>query len=205
MTDPTSLSKIEAFIRLFIKPNEEEWNAFASILQEKKLKKKALLLEGGQVCNFIGFVNSGVIREYSFENGKESTVDFVSEKQFVVDFQSFLLGKPSRQYLEALTDVDLFIFKKDAINALYDKYKIWERFGRLIIEHVFCNMEEKRKKIIATTHEEQYRNFVFIYPDVVQQVPQYYIASYLGLTPEHLSRIRKKVWNAENALRYWAR
>jgi CRP-like cAMP-binding protein len=193
VADPTSLLKIEAFIRHFIQPNKEEWNAFAAILHEKKLKKKDLLLEGGQVCNFIGFINSGVMREYAFENGKESTVDFVSENQFVVDFQSFIMVKKSRQYLEALTDVDLLMFKKDAINALYDKYKIWERFGRLIIEHVFCNMEEKRKKIIATSHEEQYRNFAAVYPDVIQQVPQYYIASYLGLTPEHLSRIRRKV------------
>jgi len=193
MADPASLSKIETFIRHFIQPNEEEWNAFAAILKEKKLKKKDLLLEDGQTCNFIGFIISGVIREYAFENGKESTVDFVSENQFVVDFQSFILSTPSKQYLEALTDVDLLVFKKDSINRLYDKYKIWERFGRLIIEHVFCGVEAKRKKIIATTHEEQYRNFAAIYPNVVQQVPQYYIASYLGLTPEHLSRIRKRV------------
>lgn len=193
MANPKSFLKIEAFIRHFIQPNEEEWKAFADILQEKKLRKKDLLLEGGQTCNFIGFLNSGVMREYAFEKGKESTVDFVTENQFIVDFQSFIRGVPSSQYLEALTDVELVIFKKDAINALYDKYKIWERFGRLIIEQVFCSMEAKRKKIIATSIEEQYHNFASIYPDVVQQVPQYYIASYLGLTPEHLSRIRKKV------------
>jgi CRP-like cAMP-binding protein len=193
MTDTKSLAKIEAFVRHFIQPNQEEWKAFEDILSEKKLKKKDLLLEGGQICNFIGFVNNGVIREYAFENGKESTVDFVTENQFIVDFQSFIRGTPSRQYLEALTDTDLVIFKKDDINAIYDKYKIWERFGRLIIEHVFCNMEERRKNIIATTNEEQYRDFASVYPKVVQQVPQYYIASYLGMTPEHLSRIRKKI------------
>jgi CRP-like cAMP-binding protein len=193
MADPKSLVKIEAFVRHFIQPNEEEWKAFADILQEKTLKKKDMLLEGGQVCNFIGFINSGVIREYSFENGKETTLDFVSENQFIVDFQSFLRGVPSKQYLEALTSTELVVFKKDAINALYDKYKIWERFGRLIIEQVFCSMEAKRKQIIATTFEEQYHNFAAAYPQVVQQVPQYYIASYLGMTPEHLSRIRKKV------------
>lgn len=193
MADHTHLSKIETFIRHFIQPNEEEWNAFVAILQEKKLLKRELLLEGGQTCNFIGFINSGVIREYSFENGKESTVDFISENQFAVDFQSFILSTPSKQYLEALTDVELLVFKKDNMNRLYDKYKIWERFGRLIIEHVFCGVEAKRKKIITTTHEEQYRNFAATYPNVIQQVPQYYIASYLGLTPEHLSRIRKKV------------
>jgi CRP-like cAMP-binding protein len=193
MADPKSLVKLEAFVRQFIQPNEDEWKAFADILHEKTLKKKDMLLEGGQICNSIGFINSGVIREYAFENGKESTVDFVAENQFIVDFKSFIRGVPSKQYLEALTDTELVIFKKDAITSIYDKYKIWERFGRLIIEQVFCSMEEKRKNIIATSHEEQYRNFASAYPKVVQQVPQYYIASYLGLTPEHLSRIRKKV------------
>jgi CRP-like cAMP-binding protein len=98
----------------------------------------------------------------------------------------------SKQYLEALAGVDLLILKKDAVNALYDKFKVWERFGRLVIEKVFCSAEAKRKKIIATTHEEQYHDFVNAYPEIIQQVPQYYIASYLGLTPEHLSRLRKK-------------
>jgi len=193
MINPKSLVKIEAFIRSLVQPNEEEWKAFRDILQEKKIKKKDMLLEEGQVCKFIGFLNSGVIREYVFDKDKESTVDFISENHFVVDFQSFITGTPSRQYLEALTDAELLVFRKESIDMLYDKYKIWERFGRLIIERVFCGVEEKRKKIIATTHEEQYRNFASVYPEVVQQVPQYYIASYLGITPEHLSRIRKRV------------
>ena len=192
MADLQSLVKIEAFIRKIIEPNEEEWEAFANILQLKSLAKKELLLQAGQVCNFIVFVNSGVLREYSYLNERETTVDFVGENQFTSDYQSFILMTSSEQYLEAVTDVELIIFKKDAINLIYDKYKIWERFGRLIIERIFCIAEGKRKKIIATTHEEQYRNFVAAYPQIIQQVPQYYIASYLGLTPEHLSRIRKK-------------
>lgn len=193
MPGSESLIKIETFIRRIVQPNEEEWEAFTRIVNFKKLKKKDLLLEEGQVCNFIAFVNSGILREYSFQNDKETTVDFVQENQFTSDYQSFIMHVPSKQYLEALTDVDLLILKKEAINALYDQYKIWERFGRLIIERVFCNAEAKRKKIIATSHDEQYRDFAVAYPQIVQQVPQYYIASYLGLTPEHLSRLRKKV------------
>lgn len=98
----------------------------------------------------------------------------------------------SEQNLQALTDVDLLVMKKEAINAMYDKCKLGERFGRLIIEQVFCNAETKRKKIISTTHDEQYRSFVDAYPQSLQQVPQYYIASYLGISPEHLGRLRKK-------------
>lgn len=186
------LTKLESFIRQIVQPNEEEWAAFAAIVKPKKLSKKELLLKEGQVCNFIAFVNSGVIREYSFQNGKETTVDFVSDNQFITDYQSFIMQTPTIQYLEALTDIDLLILRKDGINLLFDRYKVWERFGRLIIERVFCGVEAKRKKIITTTHEEQYRDFAAAYPQIVQQVPQYYIASYLGVTPEHLSRIRKK-------------
>jgi CRP-like cAMP-binding protein len=192
MSEPQSLLKIEAFIRGLVQPNAEEWEAFVRIIRFKKLSKKDLLLEDGQVCNFIAFINSGVMREYAFQNGKETTVDFITENQFASDYQSFIMQEPSKQYLEALTDVDLIILKKDAINDLFDKYKVWERFGRLIIERVFCINEGKRKKIISTGNEEQYRDFAKSYPQIIQQVPQYYIASYLGLTPEHLSRIRKK-------------
>ena len=192
MVSPESMTKIESFIRMIIDPNADEWDAFARVVKFRTLKKKDLLLQEGQVCNFIDFINSGVLREYSFQNDKETTVDFVSENQFTSDYQSFIMETPSMQYLEALTDVELLIVKKSDINALYDQYKIWERFGRLIIEHVFCSAEAKRKKIISTSHEEQYRNFAATYPQIVQQVPQYYIACYLGLTPEHLSRLRKK-------------
>jgi CRP-like cAMP-binding protein len=193
MNDPRHLEKIEVFIKQIVQPNPEEWAAFADIVKPKKLKKKELLLEEGQTCNFIAFINSGVIREYSFQNGKETTVDFVTDNQFITDYQSFIMQTPTMQFVEALTEVDLLILNKDGINSLFDRYKVWERFGRLIIERVFCGVEAKRKKIIATTHEEQYRDFAAAYPQIIQQVPQYYIASYLGITPEHLSRIRKKV------------
>ncbi|WP_345213919.1 Crp/Fnr family transcriptional regulator [Mucilaginibacter gynuensis] len=193
MTDLQALVKVEAFIRKIVQPNAEEWDAFAQIAHVKALKKKDLLLEAGQTCNFIVFVNAGVLREYSYQNNKDTTVDFVADGQFTSDYQSFIMQTPSKQYLEALTDIEMLIFKKEDINTLYDKYKVWERFGRLIIEQIFCIAEAKRKKIISDSHEEQYRAFAAAYPQIVQQVPQYYIASYLGLTPEHLSRLRKKV------------
>jgi len=192
MISPESLVKIKAVIETVVRPNAEEWKAFEDILQTKKLKKKDLLLREGQVCSFIVFLNTGILREYVYRDDKEVTMDFVSENQFTSDFQSFISGTPSKQNLEALTDVDLLVLRKEAVNALYDKYKIWERFGRLIIEKVFCSAEAKRKKIISTSHEEQYRDFAATYPGIIQRVPQYYIASYLGLSPEHLSRIRKK-------------
>jgi CRP-like cAMP-binding protein len=192
MSDPGSLLKLEAFVRKLVQPDDEEWEALVNILHPEKLKKKEHLLEPGQVCTFIAFINSGVLREYNYQYDKEVTVDFVGDNQFTSDYQSFLSQAPSKQYIQALTDVDMLILKRDAINALYDKYKIWERFGRLIIEKVFCGVEAKRKTIIAATHEEQYRDFVAAYPHIIQQVPQYYIASYLGLSPEHLSRLRKK-------------
>lgn len=80
MTDPQSLIKIEAFIRTIVQPDVEEWEAFTKIVQFKKLKKKDLLLEEGQVCNFIAFLNSGVLREYSYQNGKDRQGERLPEK-----------------------------------------------------------------------------------------------------------------------------
>lgn len=192
MISQESTASIEGYIRKFVSPNTEEWEAFRSILTEKRLEKKELLLKQGQVCTFIAFITDGYLREYNFVQDKDVTVDFTSPNNFVTDYPSFLLQSPSIQYIEALTDVEYFIFKRDDIHRLYDQYKVWERFGRLIAERIFCNAEIRRKNIISKSAEELYHDFVRGYPHIVQQVPQYYIASYLGLSPEHLSRIRKK-------------
>jgi CRP-like cAMP-binding protein len=192
MTDLESIASIENYVRKIITPDAEEWGAFRSILATKRWKKKELILKQGQVCTFIAFVTQGYLREYNFLQDKDVTVDFISPNNFVTDYPSFLMQTPSIQYIEAITDVECLIFKRDDIHRMYDRYKIWERFGRLMAERIFCNAELKRKNIISKSAEELYHDFVRDNPHIVQQVPQYYIASYLGLSPEHLSRIRKK-------------
>jgi CRP-like cAMP-binding protein len=193
MTDQESIASIEAYVRRIVAPDDEEWDAFRSICATKRLKKKELILKQGQVCTFIAFVTQGFLREYNFLQDKDVTVDFISPHNFVTDYPSFLMQSPSMQYIEAITDVECLVLKRDDIHRLYDRYKIWERFGRLMAERIFCNAEIRRKNIISKGAEELYHDFVRDYPHIVQQVPQYYIASYLGLSPEHLSRIRKRV------------
>lgn len=193
MIKPESIASIEAYVRNVVSPNAEEWEAFCGILNTKQIGKKQWLLKQDQVCTFIAFVTEGFLREYNFQGDKEVTVDFISPNNFVTDYPSFLMQSPSVQYIEALTDVECLIFKRDDIHRLYDRYKTWERFGRLMAERIFCKAEIRRKNIIRKSAEDLYHEFVREYPDVVQQVPQYYIASYLGLSPEHLSRIRRKI------------
>ncbi|MBT1707347.1 Crp/Fnr family transcriptional regulator [Fulvivirgaceae bacterium PWU5] len=193
MTNQESISLIEGYVRQVVSPNAEEWEAFRGILSPRRIRKKELILKQGQVCTFIAFVTEGFLREYNFLHDKDVTVDFISPSHFVTDYPSFLLQSPSVQYIEALTDVECLVFKRDDIHRLYDQYKTWERFGRLIAERIFCNAEARRKNIISKSAEDLYHDFVREYPHVVQHVPQYYIASYLGLSPEHLSRIRRKV------------
>lgn len=193
MLDPEPFSALENYIRNMISPTAEEWDAFCKILSVKTISKKEMLLKEGQICNFIAFVSKGILREYNFQDDREVTVDFTTANNFVTDYPSFLMQQPSVQYLEALTDVEVVMINKADINFLYDRYKIWERLGRLMAERIFCKVEVKRKDIIRKSPEELYRDFVKQYPDIIQQVPQYYIASYVGLSPEHLSRIRKKI------------
>jgi CRP-like cAMP-binding protein len=187
-----SIAAIEGYIRHLVSPTAEEWEAFQSILIEKRLSKKDFLLKQGQTCTFIAFVTHGYLREYNFLQDKEVTVDFTSPNNFVTDYSSFLLQSPSAQYIECLTDVEYIMFKRADMLRLYDRYKTWERFGRLIAERLFCNAEMRRKNVISKNVEDLYHDFVRDFPHIVQHVPQYYIASYLGLSPEHLSRIRKK-------------
>jgi CRP-like cAMP-binding protein len=193
MTSQESIALIEGYVRQLVSPNAGEWEAFRGILRPRRIRKKELILKQGQVCTFIAFVTEGFLREYSFLHDKDVTVDFISPSHFVTDYPSFLLQSPSVQYIEALTDVECLVFKRDDIHRLYDQYKTWERFGRLIAERIFCNAEARRKNSISKSAEDLYHDFVREYPHVVQHVPQYYIASYLGLSPEHLSRIRRKV------------
>ena len=103
------------------------------------------------------------------------------------------MQEPSVQTLIAVTDVELVLIRKPELTRLYDEHKIYERLGRLMAERIFCKVEVQRKNMLRKTPEELYRDFLEQYPEVVQHTPQYYIASYLGLSPEHLSRLRRKM------------
>jgi len=173
---------------------EEEQDVIKSYLTPKKLRKKQYLLQEGDVCKFIAFVEKGALKEYSLdENGNEYIVQFALEGWTISDLYSFLTGEPATYNIDALEDAELVLITKSAHEELLQKVSKYETFTRLQITGAYIAMQKRLTSIISSTIEERYTNFNALYPNIVQRVPQHMIASYMGLQPETLSRIRRKI------------
>jgi CRP-like cAMP-binding protein len=174
--------------------SQEEQEIIKSYLMPKKLRKKQYLLQEGDPCKFIAFVQRGALREYSVdEKGNEHIIQFALEGWTISDLYSFLTGEPSTYHIDALEDTELLLINKSAHEELLQRVVKYETYTRLQITGAYIAMQKRLTSIISSTLEERYKNFNALYPDIVQRVPQHMIASYMGLQPETLSRIRRKI------------
>lgn len=172
----------------------EEVLYFNSILQYKRIPKKTFLLQEGQVCNFECFINKGCIRTYYInEHGSEVTLQFAIEGWWVSDIASFHERTPSRMFIETLEDCEVLLLTPETKDDLLEKVPRFERMFRLLIQRNLARMQERLFQTIATTAAEKYLDFLDRYPTIPQRVAQHYIASYLGFTPEFLSKVRTRL------------
>jgi CRP-like cAMP-binding protein len=158
-----------------------------------RIDKKDFLLKDGKVCNFIAFISGGAIRHFHVKSGVERTCDISFENSWVTDFQSFTLGTPCIMNLQALEDTTIFLITKKNLMELYGKCSKYETFGRLMAEQVAQRATEIAMSLSSDKPEERYLNLVASQPDIFQRVQQKYIANFLGISPESLSRIRNRV------------
>lgn len=171
-----------------------EVSYFNSLLQFKKVKKKTLLLKEGEVCNFEAYVNKGCIRNYYIdENGAEVTLQFAIEDWWVSDIASFHDRKPSHMFIETLEDCEILVLTPETKEALLHKVPRFERMFRLMVQRNLSRTQERLFQTISTNATDKYLDFLERYPTIPQRVAQHYIASYLGLTPEFLSKIRTRL------------
>lgn len=182
-------------LKQFVSINEIEGDAFVNILREKKLKRKEQLIRQGDVCDFAVFIFSGCLRYYYIQNGEECTGQFFFENGWYSDYQSYLSGQPSIQNIEALENCVLYSFSRKDLEKLFIDFPVFERFGRLMAERAVVGLSKKNEILSIYTHEERYLNLIAERPKVVERVALKYIASYLGMKPESLSRIRKRLLN----------
>jgi CRP-like cAMP-binding protein len=174
--------------------SQEEQNVIKSYLTPKKLRKKQYLLQEGDVCKYFAFVENGVLREYSLdENGNEHIIQFALEGWTISDLYSFLTGEPATYNIDAIEDAELVLISKSAHEELLQKVPKYETFTRLQITGAYIAMRKRLTSIISLPLEERYAGFMALYPDIAQRVPQHMIASYMGLQPETLSRIRRRI------------
>jgi len=184
---------IKQSISQIITLNEEEFDFFFSLLRVKVLKKKELLFRSGQNCRNIYFINKGCIRYYYLVDGEEKTAQFFFENGWYTDYDSFLSGDPSENFVDAIEDTELLCLEKSNLEKLYATIPKFERFGRIVAENAYLGIRYRTKTLTNLSAEERYLKLIKERPKISDRVPQYYIASYLNIKPQSLSRIRKNI------------
>ena len=180
-------------IRHFITLSDEEEAVVTGLFTPVLLKPGEYFLEEGKICRSVAFVEKGLMRYFMTQDGNEKTIYFSSEGEFVCNYSSFLPGKPSNVAVQALEETVMYVISKDNLQRLYSGIAMGERFGRLAIEQVFVSSIEQLRSHYTDTPTRRYQQFLDAYPGLVQRIPQYYIASYVGIKPQSLSRIRKRI------------
>lgn len=166
---------------------------FNAQLIHKKYPAKTLLLNAGEVCQFEGFVKKGCIKTYCIDqNGFEVILNFATENWWVSDVTSFQEQTPARMFIETIEETELLILTPRAKEKILRDIPQLERMFRLMVQRHLSSLQDRLYSLIAQSAEERYRAFLQKHPTLEQRVPQYLIASYLGITPEFLSRLRKK-------------
>lgn len=172
----------------------EDMVVFNELLKPKVIKKKQLLLREGEVCNFEAYIVSGCLRTfYIDENGSEVILQFSVEDWWVSDIGSFHDRTPSLLYIEAIEDSELLTLNPTSKEELLTRVPQFERVFRLMIQRHLSALERRLIRTIAKTAEQRYVEFIKQYPKIALRVPQHYIASYLGMTPEFLSKVRRRL------------
>lgn len=171
--------------------NEIEW--FTSILETRSFNKKDLILRSGDICQYQTYVIKGCLRIFYTDNtGTEHVVKFAIEDWWAFDLQSFVTQTPAFYSIQALEDTDVFQISVANHNRLYEKIPKFEKFGRVMFQNSYILLQNRMTQNLFETAGERYRHFSEKYPGLELRIPQKEIASYLGITPEFLSMLRKK-------------
>ncbi len=168
--------------------------------EERNLKKKEFLLQDNKVCKFIAFIAKGSIRHFHIKDGVEKTCDISFDNSWVTDFQSFTYDTIGKMNLQTMEDTTVFFINKQNLYNLYKECNKYETFGRLMAEQVAQRATDIAMSLSSDKPEERFQNLIQTQPDLFQRVPQKYIANFLGVSPESLSRIRNRILRKSKVL-----
>lgn len=178
----------------YVSFTEEELKIFNSLLECKKVPKKTMLLREGMICNFEAFILHGCAMKYYInENGAEVVIQFAIEDGWIGDIASFSEQKPSLLYIETLEDCEMITLTPKSKEELLARLPKFERVFRILIQRHLSTMQKRLFITIAKTAQERYLEFLQQYPTIPNRVAQHHIASYLGISPEFLSKVRAKL------------
>ena len=173
---------------------ESEWDYALPLLSGRIFEKNQYVARAGEIVENFYFLVSGLVRFfYSTEAGKEFNKHFSMENGFAGSFHSMVLGEPCGFFIQALERTETIVLPNTRLRELYDRHPCWERLGRGNAEQLLLIKEAREKELLLDSLEVRYRRFLREFPGLADRLPQYHIASYLGVTDVALSRLRRKI------------
>lgn len=178
-----------------IQLTEDEKEVSRKFFTPKKLRKRQYLLQEGDVCKYVAFVEKGLLRSYTVnERGQEHITQFAFEGWWISDQFSFLTGEPSIYNIDALEDCELLLLSKSSEDELLEKIPKFERYFRILLQNSLIATQKRLVSSLSQTAEERYNELISVCPETLpHRIPQHMLASFLGITPETFSRIRRQL------------
>jgi CRP-like cAMP-binding protein len=191
-----SVQQLIGYFKHLFRLDDKECEEITNRLSERNIRRNQYILQEGDVCRHFTFVVAGCLKMYAVDkNGKEHNLQFAAENDWITDLSSFYLEKVSNVFIEAIERSEILQIKHDDLLYLYVHYHKIDHNFRVIIEQKYIELQNRVLQNISSTAEERYTTFLQQYPNLSNRLPNTQIASYLGITPEFLSKIRREISN----------
>lgn len=187
------VSELDKYIQSYFGMPQQEIERISAFFKPLSLNRNDYFLKAGRYSDRLGFVQSGLLREFLYSDGKEVTKWISTPGYFAVDLSSFLFNQPARWNIQALSDCELFAINKEDYARIGQVVPRWPELEKLFLARCFTVLEDRVLSHLSLSAEERYAAFFAFAPDLFNQVPLQFLASLLGMTPETFSRIRKKL------------
>jgi CRP-like cAMP-binding protein len=188
------VERIRTFFQKYADLSDEDWAAVSSRFSRHEVPKKGCTLEVGQVENFISFIETGIVRYFiPKEDRNEITFELTFADDFMGAYDSFLTRQPSSYCVQALSDTVLWRLSYDDVQSLYRETRLGNLVGRLASERMYLEKARRELSFLNENAEQRYLRLLTEQPNLIQHIPLQYIASYIGVTPQALSRIRRRI------------
>lgn len=185
--------KLRSVVEAFSIPSETAWHALMSKASVRTFAKRQEIISQGSLWTDLIFINRGTVRYFDLKDGNDISLQFIFSGNFLLDYSSFYRNTPGKYHWETIDSSELVFIPKECVVQATKTYSFWMEFSKFMAERNVIHLFNLKNSLILDSPEERYLQLFAERPKVVENIPQYMIASYLGISREHLSRIRRKI------------